>query len=193
MLRAQLRRTNWNGCHLTSAAPSRRSWVMRRRHSIRSLSVAFPGNESLEGNLCLMPLICALAATLAETGLQRLRYTFTCEVPWMDALVPLGPSPLRELTICDCHLPELPQALTTLPCLTSLEIGVCQGFAEHLGGVEGMGELSRLTNLRSLALHHAAFGAGGHARCRPAQEAAMAHMCRRRLAGVSRGRYCVGR
>lgn len=44
--------------------------------------------------------------------------------------VPLGGA-LRELRLCDAHLPAAPEALASLaPSLTLLSLGLCQGFSE---------------------------------------------------------------
>ncbi|KAI3425984.1 hypothetical protein D9Q98_007952 [Chlorella vulgaris] len=131
-----------------------RCWVMRRRHAIRELCVEWPAYVPLEGSLWMMPLISSIVATLADASLTSLRYIFTCEVPWMDTLVPMGPAALQELHIQSCHLSVVPPALATLACsLTSLSIGLCEGFAGHVGPPLGLGKaLACLTGLQHLRL-----------------------------------------
>lgn len=135
---------------------------MRRRHAIRELCVEWPAYVPLEGSLWMMPLISSIVATLADASLTSLRYIFTCEVPWMDTLVPMGPAALQELHIQSCHLSVVPPALATLACsLTSLSIGLCEGFAGHVGPPLGLGKaLACLTGLQHLRLDCATSASG---------------------------------
>jgi hypothetical protein len=135
---------------------------MRRRHAIRELCVEWPAYVPLEGSLWMMPLISSIVATLADASLTSLRYIFTCEVPWMDTLVPMGPAALQELHIQSCHLSVVPPALATLACsLTSLSIGLCEGFAGHVGPPLGLGKaLACLTELQHLRLDCATSASG---------------------------------
>jgi hypothetical protein len=139
-------------------------WVQRRRHGVVSLRLDFLDHHNLESNLCLLPLVAALAGELSGAGLRRLTYSFTCDTPWLDALLPLGPCSLEELAILECHLDHVPLPLPSLaPSLTSLALSLCEGFASHAGSQpEGLAQaVAALTGLQSLALNRVLREEGG--------------------------------
>ena len=80
-----------------------------------------------------LQLTVASVLTALAPSLQRLHHTFTCFIPWADALLPLGAGgggALRSLHLDRCHLASLAGLGAMGGSLTELSISLCEGFAD---------------------------------------------------------------
>ncbi|PSC69318.1 coenzyme Q-binding COQ10 mitochondrial [Micractinium conductrix] len=118
---------------------SLRRWVLKHASGIRSLTINWPGYdqdnfiEISEGLVWSLQLTVASVLTALAPSLQRLHHTFTCFIPWADALLPLGGGgggALRSLHLDRCHLASLAGLGAMGGSLTELSISLCEGFAD---------------------------------------------------------------